>query len=157
MKVLIDSNRYFDLMHGSEAVRDFLVAVDEIYVPLIVLAELRGGFAHGTRRLENEARLAHFLRQESVFVLKPDEQTTYLYADLFAYLRGRGTPVPTNDLWIASLALQHNLVLFDRDTDFDRMPQIARVGPLDSRAFSNRSTPAESAEPNCRGRPSAHH
>ncbi len=110
---------------------EFLTEVAEIYLPLIVLGELRAGFAHGTRRIENERVLSDFLGQESIFLLRPDEQTTYFYAELYAYLRAKGTPVPTNDLWIAALAVQHNLTLFDRDSDFDRLPQLARVGPLE--------------------------
>jgi tRNA(fMet)-specific endonuclease VapC len=62
-----------------------------------------------------------------VFILLPDEQTTYFYSDLFAYLRKKGKPIPTNDLWIAALVVQYQLVLFDRDSDFDNVPQIARV------------------------------
>ncbi len=130
MKIVIDSNRYSDLRRGNQEVADFLGQVDEIHIPLIVLAEQRAGFAAGTRRAENERLLNKFLNQPGVFVLKPDEQTTFFYADLFAYLKAKGTPVPTNDLWIAALTVQHSLVLFDRDSDFDRLPQLARVGPL---------------------------
>lgn len=62
-----------------------------------------------------------------MFVLLPDEQTPFFYGDLYAYLRKKGTPIPTNDLWIAALAVQHHLPLFDRDSDFDRLPQVARI------------------------------
>lgn len=130
MRIALDSNRYTDLRAGVPEVVEFLQEVAEIQVPLMVVAEQRARFAHGTRREKNERALAKFLNQEGIFVLKPDEQTTFFYADLYAYLRNRGTPIPTNDLWIAALTIQHNLVLFDRDSDFDRLPQIARVGPL---------------------------
>ena len=130
MRIAIDSNRYSDLRRGRPEVVEFLSQVAEIHVPLIVLAEQRAGFAAGTRREESERLLNLFLNQAGTFVVLPDQQTTFLYADLFAYLKARGTPIPTNDLWIAALAVQHSLVLFDRDSDFDRLPQLARVGPL---------------------------
>jgi predicted nucleic acid-binding protein len=130
MRVAIDSNRYTDFRVGKPEVIDFLARVAEIYLPLIVIAELRAGFAHGTRRAENERLLAKFFSQDGVHIACPNEQTTYFYADLYSDLRRRGTPVPTNDLWIAALTIQHNLVLFDRDSDFDRIPQLVRVGPL---------------------------
>jgi predicted nucleic acid-binding protein len=38
-----------------------------------------------------------------------------------------GTPIRTNDVWLAALVLQHNLVLHARDGHFDRLPQIVRV------------------------------
>jgi predicted nucleic acid-binding protein len=130
VRIALDSNRYTDFRSGDQAVVEFLSDVAEIHVPLIVLAEQRAGFAHGTRRQENEQLLTRFLNQNGVYVVHPSEQTTHFYADLYAYLRTRGTPIPTNDLWIAALAIEHNLVLFDRDSDFDRLPQLARVGPL---------------------------
>ena len=130
MRIALDSNRYSDLRKGDPAVVEFLTEVDEIHVPLIVVAEQRAGFAYGNRREENERLFTKFLNQAGVWVVCPNEQTTHYYADLYNYLKSRGTPIPTNDLWIAALTLQHNLVLFDRDSDFDRLPQLARVGPL---------------------------
>lgn len=102
-------------------------AAATIYVPLIVVAELRAGFALGNRRAKNEALLTRFLNVERVHVIAPDEQTTRFYADVYAGLRGRGKPIPSNVLWIAALVLQHSLVLFDRDSDFDHVPQLARL------------------------------
>ncbi len=127
MRVAIDSNRYTDFCRGVPAVVEVLEAAIEIYMPLIVLGEQRAGFAFGTQREKNERTLTKFLNNEGVHVLCPDEQTTFFYADLYCYLRKKGRPVPTNDLWIAALVLQYNLVLFDRDSDFDQLPQLARL------------------------------
>jgi predicted nucleic acid-binding protein len=131
MKIAIDSNRYTDLCRGLPGVVEVVEDADEIYVPLIVVGEQRAGFAHGAVREKNERVLTRFLNNPGVFVLAPDEQTTFFYADLYAYLRKKGKPIPTNDLWIAALVVQHNLVLFDRDSDFDSLPQLARL-PLPS-------------------------
>ncbi|NQU40860.1 MAG: PIN domain-containing protein [Lentisphaerae bacterium] len=57
----------------------------------------------------------------------PDEQTTFHYGRLYAQLRSQGTPVPTNDLWIAALVVQHRLTLLTRDDHFKHLPQISRV------------------------------
>jgi predicted nucleic acid-binding protein len=46
---------------------------------------------------------------------------------IFAQLRRQGTPIPTNDIWIAALVLQHDLVLLTDDTHFSNIPQIARA------------------------------
>ena len=127
MRIAIDSNRYTDLCRGVPEVVEVVAQADEIKVPLIVVAEQRAGFAYGSRRIENERVLSSFLQKEGVSVLRPDEQTTFFYADLYAYLRSKGRPIPTNDLWIASLVVQHNLALFDRDSDFDNLPQVVRV------------------------------
>jgi tRNA(fMet)-specific endonuclease VapC len=126
MKVAVDSNRYTDFCRGIPEVVEVIESASEIFIPLIVLAEQRAGFANGSNREKNERVLTKFLNTEGVFILSPDEQTTFFYADLYSYLRKKGKPIPTNDIWIAALVLQHNVVLFDRDSDFDHLPQLAR-------------------------------
>jgi len=65
--------------------------------------------------------------KEGVEVLFADDQTTLHYTTVFRQLRLQGTPIPTKDIWISALVLQHNLALHDRDRHFDHLPQIARV------------------------------
>lgn len=127
MRIAVDSNRYSDFCRGVPEVVEVLESAAEIHIPLIVLAEQRAGFANGVNREKNERALTRFLNNDGVFLLAPDEQTTFFYADLYSYLRKKGRPIPTNDLWIAALVLQHGLVLFDRDSDFDSLPQLARL------------------------------
>lgn len=127
MKILIDSNRYTDLGRGQAKVVEAVEQAEYVYMPLTVLGELRAGFAYGTQREKNERILTNFLNTYRVEVLCPDDQTTFFYADLYAFLRKKGRPIPTNDIWIAALAIQHNLCLLDRDSDFDHIPQLVRV------------------------------
>ena len=97
------------------------------FLPFIVLGELRAGFAVGKLGARNERVLRRFLLKDGVQTLYPDDQTTHHYSVVYRQLRGQGTPIPTNDMWIAALVLQHNLVLCARDHHFDHLPQIARV------------------------------
>ncbi len=127
MRVAIDSNRYTDFCRGVAKAVDVVRSAHEILVPLIVVGEQRAGFANGNRREKNEQMLTRFLNSDRVSVLAPDDQTTHFYADRYAYLRKKGTPIPTNDLWIAALVVQHDAVLFDRDSDFNNLPQLARL------------------------------
>jgi tRNA(fMet)-specific endonuclease VapC len=62
-----------------------------------------------------------------VAVLYPDDVTTVHYASIYLQLRRQGTPIPTNDMWIASLCLQHELTLYARDSHFDHLPQLSRL------------------------------
>jgi predicted nucleic acid-binding protein len=71
--------------------------------------------------------LRQFLLKPGVRVLYADDSTTQQYALVYRQLRAQGTPIPTNDMWVAALVLQHNLVLFARDRHFDHLPQIVRA------------------------------
>lgn len=127
MRIALDTNRYTDLCRGDATVLETLEMADEIWLPFIVLGELRAGFAVGAQGPRNEAVLRRFLLKPRVGVLYPDEQTTHHYAAIFRQLRKQGAPIPTNDMWIAALALQHSLILFARDAHFDALPQLARI------------------------------
>jgi len=127
VRIAIDTNRYVDFARGLPEAVNRLRAVDQILMPLIVLGELRAGFLGGARALQNEANLVRFLNSPRVDMLLPDEETTHHYARLFHQLRRQGTPIPTNDIWIAALVVQHQLFLFARDAHFDHLPQIPRL------------------------------
>lgn len=127
MNIAIDTNRYVDFCKGDDVAVDILRRADTIYLPFITVAELRAGFLCGNRTLENERTLIRFFNSPRVEILVPDDQTTHHYAQLFKQLRKQGTPIPTNDLWIAALVVQYNLILFARDQHFDHLPQIPKV------------------------------
>lgn len=127
MKVALDTNRYVDLCRGVDETVTLLEEAEAVILPFVVLGELRAGFAHGRRQAENEQILRRFLLKDGVQVIFADDQTTHHYASVFRQLRKQGTPIPTNDMWLAAIVLQHNLVLHDRDKHFDRLPQLIRV------------------------------
>jgi tRNA(fMet)-specific endonuclease VapC len=127
LRLALDTNRYTDLARGVADVIEVAEFAEAIFLPFVVLAELRAGFTVGRQGSENERILRHFLAKEGVGVLYADEQTTHHYAALYRQLRRQGTPIPTNDLWIAALVLQHGLTLCDRDRHFDNLPQLSRI------------------------------
>ncbi len=127
MRVALDTNRYTDLARGVSEVLAIVESADSVALPFVVVAELRAGFALGRAGAVNERGLNRFLLEPDVSVLFADDQTTRLYASVFRQLRSQGTPIPTNDIWIAALVLQHGLALCDRDRHFDRLAQLNRV------------------------------
>ena len=127
MRIALDTNRYVDLCKGLAPTVSLVATADEVFLPFVVVAELRAGFAMGRRAAENERVLRRFLMKDGVGVLYPDDGTTQRYAAAFRQLRAQGTPLPAHDLWIAALVLQHDLLLHTRDRHFDELPQIVRV------------------------------
>jgi predicted nucleic acid-binding protein len=126
VRVALDTNRLTDLFQGDAALAERLGLCDEVWIPLVVLAEIKAGFLGGTERHRNEILLRKLLSKTTVGVLLPDRETAEHYARLFVQLKRAGTPVPDNDLWIAALALQHDLLLITRDKHFKNIPQLPR-------------------------------
>lgn len=126
MRVALDTNRLTDLFAGDTELANRVEACDEVWIPLIVLGEIKAGFYGGGQRQRNEAVLQRLLAKKTIQVLLPSRETAEHYAQLYAQLKRTGTPVPDNDMWIAALALEHDLVLITRDRHFAKIPQLLR-------------------------------
>ncbi len=126
MRIALDTNRITDLFRGDAALAEWLGTCEEVWIPLVVLGEIKAGFLGGTQQRRNEILLNRLLAKTTVGVLLPSRETAEHYARVFLQLKRAGTPVPDNDLWIASLVLEHNLLLVTRDEHFDRIPQLMR-------------------------------
>ncbi|HUF64173.1 MAG TPA: type II toxin-antitoxin system VapC family toxin [Verrucomicrobiales bacterium] len=126
MNVALDTNAYSDFMRGDPIRVQIFRTARHLFLPLIVLGELRAGFAAGNQESTNSANLRRFLNSPRTSVLLPDEQTTHHYAQLYLQLRKKGGAIPTNDLWIAALVVQHDLILCTSDPHFQHLPQIPR-------------------------------
>jgi tRNA(fMet)-specific endonuclease VapC len=119
--VLLDTNAYTAFMLGEAEVVDVVAHADKLYLNSIVLGELLGGFAAGTRESKNRAELARFLDSPRIEILPVNAETADSYALIYAGLRRRGQPIPTNDLWIAASALEHGAALLTRDAHFSHI------------------------------------
>ena len=122
MRILIDTNCYSEIDDGDPETIGRVQSATEVWVPLIVLGELYAGFELGSQKEQNEKQLQSFLSRPSTGVLFPDDDTARRYGQVFQSLRRQGTPIPTNDIWIAALALQHDLVLDSSDKHFMYVP-----------------------------------
>jgi len=126
VRVALDTNRLTDLFQGDAELADRLGECDEVWIPLIVLAEMKAGFLGGSQQSRNETLLRTLLGKPTVGILLPARETAEHYARLFVQLKRAGTPIPDNDLWIAALALEHDLQLITRDRHFECVPQLLR-------------------------------
>jgi tRNA(fMet)-specific endonuclease VapC len=109
MELIFDTNAYVEVAKGNAAALQKLRRATIVHLTFVSLAELRAGFACGAKTQQNEKNLQRFLAAKRVNVLYADSATSLFYARIYARLRQNATPIPTNDLWIAALALQHGL------------------------------------------------
>ena len=121
-KVLIDTNIYSFAMKGDSDVIGILRKIDRIGFSSISVGELYSGFKGGNREIENREELNLFLDSPRVVVHPVDVETADFYASILNNLREAGTPIPTNDIWIAALAFQHGYKIFTKDKHFNLIP-----------------------------------
>jgi tRNA(fMet)-specific endonuclease VapC len=126
-RALIDTNIYSLAMRGDPEVIDRLQQLDEMGFTVISMGELLAGFRQGTKETQNREELARFLDSPRVRLLAVDEATTDFYAAIVVALKHAGTPIPTNDLWIAALAQRHGLPIYTKDAHFAMVPGLVLV------------------------------
>ena len=123
--MILDTNGLSALADGESALQPILRDAAHVAIPVIVLGEYRYGISLSKKRARYEEWLTEYL--PAFRVLEVDEGTAVAYSALRAELRKAGTPIPSNDAWIAALCRQHSLPLLSRDRHFDAVPGITRV------------------------------
>lgn len=123
----LDTSAYSNFRRGNEELAALLDQAELVGVPTVALGELRTGFLLGDRRRHNETELDAFLDNPVVEVLPVDSETSRHYAEIVAELRKAGTPLPTNDIWIAAIAARNGTTVLTCDDHFER---IARIGSI---------------------------
>jgi tRNA(fMet)-specific endonuclease VapC len=123
----LDTSAYSNFRRGNEELATLLDQAELVGVSTVALGELRTGFLLGGRRQRNETELDAFLESAVVATLPVDSETSRQYAEIVAELRRAGTPVPTNDIWIAATAARNGITVLTCDDHFER---IGRVGSI---------------------------
>lgn len=123
-RILLDTSAYVAFKRGDAQAVAVLRRASEIAFCPTVLSELLGGFACGSQAARNRRELDAFIHTPRVRLPVIDAETAEHYAVLFASLRRKGRPVPTNDLWIGAVALQHGYAVFSRDAHFAGMDNL---------------------------------
>ncbi|MGH9529586.1 MAG: type II toxin-antitoxin system VapC family toxin [Terriglobales bacterium] len=124
--MILDTNALSAAADDDPSIITLLARADQIAIPVIALGEYRYGIAQSRHRASYAEWLNGLLRD--CLVLDANEPTTRHYAEITLELKRKGTPIPTNDIWIAALCRQHSLPLLSRDRHFDLVPGIKRIG-----------------------------
>ena len=122
--MVMDTNGLSALAEGEPALESMLRQAAQVAIPGIVLEEYRYGISRSRYR-KYEQWLSEYL--SSFRILDVDERTTIPYAAVRSELKRAGTPIPSNDVWIAALCRQHSLPLLSRDRHFDAVPGLRRL------------------------------
>jgi tRNA(fMet)-specific endonuclease VapC len=117
-KILIDTNIYSEFLRGDSRVKYILNEVQMIGISVISIGELLSGFKGGINEEKNRTELNFFLDSPRIKVYNVDIETSEFYSKVITDLRNSGNPIPTNDIWIASIAFQNGLKLFTLDNHF---------------------------------------
>ena len=125
MRVLLDSNAYSRLMRGDDQTAAVARDATEVLMSAVVIGELLYGFRHGSRFDRNATDLRSFLDNPYVSFVPVGSITADRYSRIAAALRAKGSPIPTNDVWIAAHAMETGADLVSADRHFEAVDGIA--------------------------------
>ena len=123
-RYLLDTNIAIEVLRGDQALWERLRKERELFMNVVVLGELCFGAAKSDRREPNRARVSELASRMTI--LSCDEETSFVYGEIKSRLKGKGRLIPTNDVWIAATAIQHELALLTRDAHFDVVEGLER-------------------------------
>lgn len=117
---LLDTSIVIPYRANDPSVVRELEKAESVFLPVVTVGELLFGALKSPRSEENRQWIETFVGR--IALLDCDLETARIYADIRNALRLAGKPIPENDLWIAAIALQHNLTLVARDKHFQEVP-----------------------------------
>ena len=124
MDLVLDTSGLIHFLGKQPQAFDAVAQAEKILIPVIPLGEWLAGVQAPGMSARKAQLLNEFLKRPRVALLTIDADTPAYYAHLFHYLKKRGIPVPTNDLWLAACAMQAGAKVLTSDSHFLRMPQL---------------------------------
>ncbi|MBL7210887.1 MAG: type II toxin-antitoxin system VapC family toxin [Desulfobacteraceae bacterium] len=121
MKLLLDTSAYVGFKRNIPDVVEIIVGAEWILFSPVVLGELMFGFRNGTRFKENMNELNEFLQHDVVELAQIGKTTSDRYSRIAAQLKRKGTPIPSNDIWIAAQTMEHGAELITSDQHFEKI------------------------------------
>ncbi len=116
--IVIDTNAYSAYKQGKKDAQEVITTAGTIVISSTMLGELLAGFLGGKREQANKQELQEFLEEPKVSFFTVNAQTAEEYAKIYQMLKQKGTPIPTNDMWIAAMAKQLGMAIFTFDAHF---------------------------------------
>lgn len=115
-KYLLDTNILIALFGNDKSVVTKISGLEEIFIPSICLGELYYGAHNSSQIIANLSKIDDLA--SSISIINCDALTARYYGEIKQSLKTKGMPIPENDLWIAAIAIQHDLCLITKDHHF---------------------------------------
>lgn len=121
--VLLDTNIIIGIFANDSSILDRLRQTDEVFIPSVALGELYYGAYKSAHPQDNAGRIDQLATNATVLFC--DTTTARHYGLIKANLRAKGKPLPENNIWIASIAKHHDLVVVSRDQHFQEIDELS--------------------------------
>lgn len=123
----LDTTAYSQFQRGHAEVTELIDQAKWVGLPSVAIGELWMGFVQGRHIRKNQELLEAFLAHPLVEEIRVGGSVPRLYGEIAVDLRRQGTPIPTNDIWIAACAAATGSTVLTFDGHFR---SVSRVGHI---------------------------
>jgi len=123
--ILLDTGPIIAHLRGKIDITELAPEGALLFTSLFTVGELRKGIYKVINPDRERTKIETLM--ENIVVIMPDEITADIYAQVAADLEKRGQKIPENDVWIAAMALEYDMILAHGDAHFDRVPGLDRL------------------------------
>jgi tRNA(fMet)-specific endonuclease VapC len=124
--LLLDTVAAIGFLNDDTDLIASLTGTEQASIPIIVAGELYAGAEKSSKATENRTRIDDFISRRQLLIA--DQETARVYGRIVLQLRQKGRPIPQNEMWIAALALQHDLIVLTRDAHFQAVDNLRLRG-----------------------------
>jgi len=125
-RIALDTNIAVEILNGNQDTIERLQKFDALYLPITVCGELLFGAKNSKKSKTNEKKLKAFMK--SCKTLNSNILIAEEYANIRLELKGKGNPIPENDIWIAAICKVNNIPIATRDKHFKNIDGLKIVG-----------------------------
>jgi len=121
-EIALDTSIVIPIFDNDPVLRRRFADIETAWIPVPVIAEIAVGFSDASPHPSQQSEFELFL--SSLKVLECTSNVAMRYGTIHRLLRGKGSMIPINDIWIAACCLEAGLPLATRDNHFLRIPDL---------------------------------
>jgi len=123
--MILDTNALSAYADGDSGAIESIARTPIVAIPVIVIGEYLFGISQSRQRIGYERWMNGFVGASRT--LEITAETAAMYAEIRSEVKRSGTPIPSNDVWIAALCREHAMPLLSKDRHFDVVKGIRRI------------------------------
>ena len=119
MEVILDTNIIIDIFKDKSTLKLENTIKSEVFISVVSIGELYFVAQNSNNISKHRLQIDDFLK--TVSIIEINEKIAQEYRNIRAKLKKAGTPIPENDIWIATCALTKNMLLISNDKHFQNI------------------------------------
>ncbi|GBC94688.1 Ribonuclease VapC2 [bacterium HR16] len=124
-RVALDTNQAIAVLNNTGDAGQWIQSFVEVYLPVPVIGELCFGALNSRRSKQNLEYVEQLVKRCQI--LEVSVATAQIYAHVRLILKRKGKPIPENDLWIASVCIEHDVPLATSDGHFTAIEELRLI------------------------------